>query len=362
MFRILALARKEWLQMIRDPLTALVALILPPVMILLFGTAITLDLKQIPFAILDQDNSSRSRELRERLSASGYFQEIQRVTHPKELDQLMDQGRIRTGLWIPLGWEKSLLEGKPSPIFVLLDGSDANTARLILKAFSGFTLHLSQEGVSLPLSLEERILFNPELQSPLFYIPGLTAIVLLVTCVVLTALSLVREKERGTMEILFVTPLSPFEMILGKIIPYLGLAFIAFLLALFVGVTGFKMPVHGDLFLLFVLSLIFIAVGLSYGLFISTLAHKQEIAWMIALITTLLPSMILSGFFFPIRSMPPILQGVTYLFPARYMIAILREVILKGNNLQEILPELLPLLLFFGGIVTLATRNLQKRT
>ncbi len=360
---ILALAEKEYLQIKRDPVSLLLSIWMPFVLLLLFGTAITLDIKDIPIVILDDDMSQLSREIKERLTSSKYFILKKYIGHPSEIDSALDSGSAKIAIWFPEGFSDNFNSGRHGSFLVTMDGADNNTARVASGYFQTLLTDLSEEitEFKFPVRVNERVWFNPDLKSTNFLIPGLMGIILIITCTVLTALSIVREKERGTMEKLKVTPLKPVDIILGKMLPYSVIAFISFVIIFLAGIFIFKIPFRGNLLLLFFSVALSIFTGLSYGLFISSLTNSQQVAWMISMISTLLPSMILSGFIFLIPGMPSILQAITYLVPARYIISAMRGIILKGNSFLDLLDEFIPLFIISSGLIYTSGRIMKRR-
>lgn len=360
---IWGIAWKEWLQVKRDVISLLLAIWMPLFLLLLFGTAITLDIKNIPLAILDGDRSSLSREIKDRIISGNYFFLRGYIETPDRIDDWLDSGRAKIVLWFRDKFYEDFYGRKHSTVLVLMDGVDNNTARVASGYFQALLGKLSEEitQIKTPVTVKERVLFNQELKSTYFFIPGLMGIILIITCTVLTAMSIVREKERGTIEILMVTPIRPVDIIIGKMVPYSIIALTSFIIIFFGSIFIFKIPFKGSIFLLFAAVILFIFVSLSYGLFISTLTESQQVAWMISMLTVLLPSMILSGFIFLIPSMPYILQKITYIVPARYIISILRGIILKGNSLSELLDDITPLILMSFGLVYFSTILMKRR-
>jgi len=360
---IFAIAWKEWLQIKRDVISLLLAIWMPLLLLILFGTAITLDIKNIPVTVLDEDKSSLSREILDRMTSSNYFVLKKFINHPSEIDNELDSGSSKIALWLKSGFTEDFYRKRKSVIFISMDGADNNTARIasgyFQTLFDALTLELIRE--RMPISVKERIWFNPELKSTNFLIPGIMGIILIITCTVLTALSIVKEKERGTIEKLMVTPVRGVEIIIGKMLPYSLIAFTSFVILFLGGIFIFRIPFNGNVLTLFASALLSIIVGLSYGLFISTLTNNQQVAWMISMLTTLLPSMILSGFIFLIPSMPDVLQLLTYLVPARYIIEILRGIILKGIGFSELLRDIIPLFIMTICLIYLSTRTMKKR-
>lgn len=360
---IFALAKKEYLQIKRDVLSLLLAIWMPFVLLLLFGTAITLDIKNIPIVILDDDMSTLSREIKDRLTSSKYFLLRKYISNPSEIDSALDSGDAKIALWFPERFTNDFYGRSESSFLVTMDGADNNTARVASGYFQALFESISGEITQFkpPVRVSERVWFNPDLNSTNFLIPGLIGIILIITCTVLTALSIVREKEQGTIEKLKVTPLKPVDIIIGKMLPYSVIAFISFIIIFLAGIFIFKIPFRGNLLLLFFSAILSILVGLSYGLFISALTSSQQVAWMISMLSTLLPSMILSGFVFLIPSMPAFLQTITYLVPARYIISAMRGIILKGNGFVDLINDFIPLLIISSGLIYFSGRIMRMR-
>jgi ABC-2 type transport system permease protein len=325
----------------------------------MFGYAISLDISHIRVGILDHDGSGESRDFAGKFFNSRYFDYARVVEREDEFDRLMREERIGMGIVIPPDFSRNLQAGRPAEVQVLVDGSNSNTASAVLGYVQGivreFEAGRRAGGVLPPLEIRPRILYNPELRSALFLVPGLIAIILVVTAVIATALSVVREKELGTMEQLVTSPLRAPELILGKIIP-------PFLVSLFVtGLTLlasrllFGVTIRGSLIDLLLVTLLFLFGCLGLGLLLSTVAETQQVAFMIAVIVTFLPSFILSGFVFPIRNMPLPVQAVTYLIPARYFLSALRHVMVRGAGIDVFWKDALFLLIFvlltFGGSI-----------
>lgn len=360
---IVALAKKEWLHIKRDIISTILAIWMPFILLLLFGTAITLDIKNIPLVILDEDMSRLTREIKERLTSSNYFVLKRYLSTPVQIDSALDSGEAKIAIWFPSTFSEDFSGNKKSALFVSVDGSDNNTARVSSGYFQSLLGELSGDisNFKPPVRIEERVWFNPELKSTYFLVPGLIGIIMMITCTVLTALSIVREKERGTIEKLKVSPIQPVDIIAGKMLPYSIIAFISFVIVFLASIIIFRVPFKGNILLLFVMVLLFIVTGLSFGLFISSLTDSQQVAWMISMLSTLLPSMILSGFVFLIPSMPSFLQAITYIVPARYIISILRGLILKGNGFLELLKDIIPLLIISSGLIFVSGRLMRKR-
>jgi ABC-2 type transport system permease protein len=375
MSRLLALIRKEIIQVLRDPISLMIMFVLPGLLLILFGVAISLDVNHIKLAVWDLDQTPASREFIRRLTESGYFHIVSRVSNDKEITRLIDGGAASVAVKIPPDFERNLIAARPSPVRIVVDGSDNNTASITLsyislivqqysteKLFEGFGRRGAATGrLSLPLELEPRIWYNPELLSENFFVPGLIGLVMMVTTTVLTATSIVRETERGTIEMLMVSPISRAELVLGKIFPYFVIAFINTFVLVFLSQVLFGVPFRGSMVLFFVLSALFLLTALGFGVFISTLASSQQVAWTICLLTTVLPSFLLSGFIFPFDGMPWGIRLFTYAVPVRYYIVILRGIILKGVGAESLIPQIASLSVFALIMVVVSSRRVARR-
>ncbi|RJP21700.1 MAG: ABC transporter permease [Candidatus Abyssobacteria bacterium SURF_5] len=375
MLRLFALIEKEVIQVLRDPVSLMIMFIMPGVMLILFGIAISLDLNNINLVVWDLDRTPVSRELIRNFTESGYFTITEYSENDRRIAHLLDSGKIRVTLKIPPGFEENIKKAQPAPIGILIDGSDNNTTaialsyiNLIIQQFSTrvFLETFQRSGAlaqdpALPVDLETRIWYNPELISENFFVPGLVAMVMMVTTTVLTAMSIVREKERGTIEMLMVAPLPRVALVLGKIAPYFVVAMANMFVLLFVSWEFFHVPFRGSITLLFWLSALFLLSALGLGILISTIASSQQVAWTICMLTTALPSFLLSGFIFPIESMPWGIRLVTYIVPVRYFIVILRGIIMKGVGAESLLPHILSLAAFSAAMLVLSSRRVSRR-
>ena len=339
--RTLAVATKELLHLRRDPRTALTLLAMPVLLIFIFGFALSFDVKHIRFAVVDEDGTRAGREVTEAFVRSGYFDLVSHERDGRKLNALFDRGRAQAALVVPDGYGADLAAGRPTTLQFLLDGSDAQMATTILAYGRQIVASISpvvrgREGAALGMPV---VWYNPELSSARFLVPGLVAFILAITTVIATALSVVREKERGTMESLRATPLFAPELLAGKTLPYLLVASASATGSLFLARALFGVPLRGSLFWLGVVTVLFLAGGLGQGLFISTLADSQQVAFQLGLLTTMLPTLLLSGFIFPISSMPTALQWITHLIPARYFLVALRGIVLKGAGIDVWWPQ-----------------------
>lgn len=373
MNRILSIVRKEFIQIFRDTRTLIIVLIFPIFLLLLFGYAITLDINNITLAVCDLDNSSYSRELIQKFTESSYFNMKYFTTDEKKLLRYIDSGKIKVLIKIPPDFQEKISSGKTSSFQVIIDGSDSNTANIIL-GYTNLILQdylnkimvnlISRQGgknIDLPVELRDRVLFNPELKSMNFIVPGLIGVIMMVTTVALISLSIVKEREKGTIEAILVSPVKSYEFILGKLIPNIIIAFADFSIILFGGIIIFGVPFRGSFLLLFFLSGLFLLSALGIGLIISSITQSQQVAWTISLISTLLPSLILSGFIFPISSMPKIIQIISGFFPIRYFLVILRGIILKGVGFQCLFYESIILTIFGIFLLSVSILRFKKK-
>jgi ABC-2 type transport system permease protein len=368
MRRFRALIKKELLHMVRDPRTLIFIFIMPVLELLLLGYANNTDIKNVPTVIFDQSNSQASRALLDAFKVTGYFSFDYVASTDAEVDDLIASGKVKVGITIPSDYTTNLLSGTPAQVSVLIDGSDPTTAAAVLSAATlagqahGTTLEIqklalagiSGLGVS-PVDVRTRVLYNPDLLGAYNLVPGLIAMILFQTGTSMTALSIVRERERGTIEQLIVTPIRSWELILAKIIPYILVSFGDMLLILVVGTLWFQVPIRGSLWLLFAMTALYLLPTLGLGLLISTFAKTQQQAQLMSM-PILLPAMMLSGFIFPIASLPVFLQLVGEIFPLTYFIYILRSIVIKGVGIQMIIPQIIALsafAVFFLGVAAL---------
>jgi ABC-2 type transport system permease protein len=346
-------------------------LFVPAFFLLLFGYALNFDIRNVRLAVQDQDRSTKSRELVSSFVNSGYFALVGYVDSPKEIDRLVDKNEVRAVLAIPSGFERDLSNRQPVVVQVIIDGDNANTAstvlgysRTLINEFNGVQMQATAApGSRLPvpvITVEPRIWYNPQLRSTLFLVPGLIAYISMITAVVSTALSVVREKERGTMEQVRMAPLSPLPYIIGKTTPYLVISFVSALVVILAAMALFELPMRGSWLLLCVSIGLFLIGAQAQGLLISTIAESQQVAFQIALLSSLLPTMILSGFIFPISSMPIVVQWITHIVPARYFLVALRAIVLKGADITAFWQNLMALAIFATVATGLASLRLRR--
>lgn len=366
MSKALAVCRKELRQIARDQRTLLILVFVPAFFLLLYGYALNFDIRHVQLAVEDRDGTPESRAVVSAFINSGYFDLAAAVYAPRDVERLLDLNEARAALVIPEGFSRDVRAGRLTPVQVLISGENANAATTVL-GYAGSILRtvgqqLAPGGLQLepPLSVEPRIWYNPELRSTLFLVPGLIAYIAMITAVASTALSIVREKEIGTIEQVRMAPMSTPSFIIGKTIPYFLIALTSAALIIGASMMLFGLPMRGNwLALLLALSL-FLVGALATGLLISTASDTQQVAFQLALLVSFLPTIMLSGFIFPISSMPRALQLVTYLVPARYFLIALRGIVLKGTELSHLLPQLGALTLYAAAMLGLSSLRLAK--
>ncbi len=372
--RLKAIAAKEVLQIWRDPRSLMIALLLPFTQMFLFGYGVNLDLKHIPICTFDREGSQASQDLLKRFQASLYFAIAHNVKNYPELVAAIDRSDCRAGIVIPPDFSKRLNDAGSASVQAILDGTDDNTANIAWgyasAVVSGYANDvqlsaLDRQGRTLqqvqPLAVQSRVWFNEDLVSRNFIIPGLVAVIMSLVGAQLTSLTISREWERGTMELLVSTPVTAGEVMFGKLIPYLVLGWIDAAFCLMLAVFWFEVPFRGTLLALFLTTTLFLAVVLSIGYLISVLIRSQVGASQIALVVTLLPSMLLSGYVFPIDQMPAFIQKLTYLMYARFYVTIIKAIFLKGAGITELMTPILFLVVYALAVVALAARAFRKR-
>jgi ABC-2 type transport system permease protein len=373
--RIGAIIYKEYLHISRDIIALGMLIFFPVFALFLFGVAINLDITHIPLAVYDENRSPDSRALIEKFSQSGYFDLKARLTSEKEINGFVDARKVKVVLRFPSDFSRTIHSGKDTAVQLIIDGADNNTANIIMGYANSIIPKFSRdmlgtlllnEGMSLPaqlpaVDLRPGIWYNPELKSAIFLVPGLIGLLLMSITVIRTSITIVREKERGTMESLLVTPLKPLELMIGKITPYIIISFIILALIILLARFIFQVPIRGNLLTLFSSSGLFIAATLGIGLFISNSADTAQTAWLMGFLSSILPAIILSGFIFPIKSMPYPIQLITYLFPIRYFLVMLRGILLKGVGITVVYPEALILLMYALVIIAASVLRFKKK-
>ena len=364
--RIKRLIIKEFIQIFRDRRMKAIVFVIPLLQTMVFGYAVTMDVNNVPTAVYDLDRSYESRELVRRLTASGYFNVRYRPGSPAEVRELLDRSEVTFALQIDRGFSKDLKRQVPAFVQVIVDGTDSNTGIVALDYANRIILRYQRDlsaartGQAVRIDLRQRAWYNPELKSKNYNVPGVIAMVIMLTSLLLTSMAVVREREIGTMEQLMVTPLRPAELILGKTIPFAIIAFFDMVLVTVFGVLVFDIPINGSLALLPLATAIYLLSILGIGLAISTLAATQQQALMSTFLFYM-PAVLLSGFMFPIENMPPVFQYLTYLNPLRYFLIIIRGLFLKGNGLDILWPQMAALLVMGAIVISLSAMRFRKR-
>jgi ABC-2 type transport system permease protein len=368
MTKALAVGKKEFRQIVRDRRTLMILLFIPVFFLLLYGYALNFDIKHVALAVEDRDQSTESRSLVNAFVNSGYFDLVTTFHSEAELQRLMDGNRVRAALVIPEQTGRALRRGDRAPVQVIINGDNANTAATVL----GYALTIVR-GVSTdllveqrgtapapPVSVEPRIWFNPELRSTLFLVPGLIGFIGMIVATISTAISIVREKERGTWEQVRMAPIDTVSYVVGKTIPYLGLSLVSSMAIIVAAMGLFDLPMRGSWVSLLIATTIFLVGALGTGLLVSTISDSQLVAFQIVLILAFLPTFLLSGFIFPIQNMPKPIQIVTYAVPARYFLVALRGVVLKGVGLITVWEEMAAMTAYALVVLGLASARLAR--
>lgn len=373
MRRFRALIKKEIIHMLRDKRTLIFLFIMPILQLLLLGSVNNTEIKNVPTVIFDQNKSQASRAMLDAFQSTGYFSFDYIAYSAADVTKLIDSGTAKVGIIIPPSYNSDLLAGQTAQVSVLIDGSDPTTASAVLSAATfagqahGTSIRLEQLALrgalsgssASPVDVRTRVLYNPDLLGSYNMIPGLIAMILFQTATSLTALAIVKERERGTIEQLIVTPIRNWELILAKIIPYIFVSFANMILILFVGMAWFGVPLRGSLTLLFLMTGLYLLPTLGIGLLISTYARTQQQAQLMTM-PIMLPSMMLSGFLFPVSTLPVFLQFVGNLLPLTYFIYILRSIVIKGVGLDMLIPQTLALIFFAFLLLGLASLRFRK--
>ena len=364
--RLRAVARKEWIQLRRDPRSMILAFVLPLFLLIFFGYAISWDVDDIPLSVVDHDRTSASRGLVAALEASGYFLITAAPVNERAATERLLRGQDRGTLVIPTGFQRDLSSGRRTPVQLVLDGSDANTATIAMNYADAIVARHSAgavlQGRSIvpPVRAETRIWYNPDLESRTMIVPGLIAIIMSIIAALLTALTIAREWERGTMEQLASTPVSRLEVVLGKLLPYLAIGLVDVVVTVAAGMLIFDTPLRGSPLLLLGMTMLFLVGALGFGIFISAAVKSQVLATQIAMIATYLPAVLLSGFLYDIASMPAPLRALTFLVPARYFVSVTRGIFLKGVGIDVLWPDALLMIGFATLGLALAVRAFRK--
>jgi len=371
--RLSAVAMKELTQIRRDVRSLIIVVIMPIILVLLFGYGVSLDLKHLPVYVYDRDGSQQSQDLLKRFRSNDYFDVVRVVNNYPELVRAIDGGRAKMGLVIPWDFSQRLRDGRPVQVQALVDASDDNTANVLINysqaVVQGYSSdvqldwlrHRGQIVQPAPLNVAARTWYNEDLESSAFIIPGVLALVMSVIGAFLTSLTIAREWERGSMEQLISTPVTPLEIMLGKLVPYFVIGMFDVVLCAALALYWFHVPFRGQFSTLLLSSALFMIVVLSLGFLISVVAKNQLAASQIALLATFLPAFLLSGFLYAIEQMPVVLQVITRAIPARYYVSVLKKIFLKGTPASQLYGDLVPLAIFAAILALLATRAFHKR-
>lgn len=371
--RFLAVAKKEILQVLRDSRSLVIVLMMPVILVLLFGYGVSLDLKHLPIYVYDRDGSQQSQDLLKRFQASNYFDIVRVVSNYSELTGAIDAGQAKMGIVIPWDFSQRLHDGRSAQVQALIDATDDNTANVVMgyaqAVVQGYSSDVQldwlrdrgQISQPVPLRVETRTWYNENLESSAFIVPGVLALVMSVIGAFLTSLTIAREWERGTMEQLISTPVTPLEIMFGKLVPYFAIGMIDVIVCAGIALYWFHVPFRGSFLTLLISSALFMIVVLSMGFFISVIAKNQLAASQLALLATFLPAFLLSGFLYAIEQMPVVLQWITRILPARYYVSVLKKIFLKGSPTALLYSDLVPLAIFTFVLALLATSSFHKR-
>ncbi|WFA08586.1 ABC transporter permease [Tissierella sp. Yu-01] len=368
--RIIAVIRKEFYQIKRDKRTIAIILLMPIMELLLFGYAASTSVDHIPTVVFNNDIGTESRALLDSFTNSQYFDIDYLAYSMDDVQEYIDDGYAKAGIIIPPEYSKDIKSGKTAQIQLLVDGSDPTTAQTILQSAGAVAQSMAVQitgakassinMISQPLDLRSRVWYNPDMSSINFNVPGLIGVILQTVTLMLTSFSIVREREKGTLEQLIVTPISKMELMIGKIVPYVIIGFIDIILALALSVFWFKVPVAGSITLLLLFSVVFLFSALGVGLLISTVSKSQLQAMQLSMFM-IMPNILLSGYMFPREAMPKIIQVISNIFPLTYFIKVLRGIILKGNTLTSLRYEFIILIIFGFTVLTAATIKFKKK-
>ncbi len=367
MKQFLAFVKKEFRHIFRDKRTLVILFGMPIILVVLFGFALTNETKDAGIAIYDQANDDMSIRLKAKLLSSGYFKEVAELRSYKEIEGAFESGNVKLALVIANGFGDNLKKTKPAQVQIIGDASDPNTAQT-LTAYAeviirDFQTETNTSGIALKMGASPlpRMIYNPE-QKPVFmFVPGVMALVLMLVSAMMTSITIAREKEQGTMDILMISPLKPIQIILGKVTPYLLLSLINGSVIILMGVFVFEMPVRGSVVLLFLEVLLFIITALGLGIFISSRSATQMTAMFVSMVGLMMPTVLLSGFIFPIENMPLLLQGMAQILPAKWFIVVIKGVMLKGVGLEVIWPATVALLFMAVVFLGLSIKNIKPR-
>lgn len=365
MKRFLGFVKKEFHHILRDKRTLLILFGLPIVLVIIFGYALDNDLKNIPIAVLDQSKDDASIRLTNKLISSGYFKLNNNLNSEKEIGETFKKGTVKMVIVLPSGFSDKIYHGKSADIQLIADATDVNTATSITSYASSivkdFNREIGQPGNQLEIVISSRMIFNQELVSVYLFIPGVIALILLIISAMLTSVTLAREKETGTMELLSISPIKPMLIVVGKVIPYLIFSIINCFIIILMGIFIFGLPLNGSIVLLIAECILYIITALSLGILISTKAETQQTAMFISLVALMMPSMLLSGFIFPIESLPLVLQYISKIIPTTHFIEIIKTIMIKGGGLEVIWMQTLILILMTTVFLGISIKSIAKQ-
>jgi ABC-2 type transport system permease protein len=363
---IRAIMRREFIDVRRDRRSLFLTFLYPITMLVLYGYGIRYDVDRVPLAVLDYSATPESRELIREMTSSGYFRVVRTAAVAREADRELDTGAAAAAVVVPYDFADRLRAGDPTAVQVLIDGSDSNTATIA----QGYAVAMIQRfeatwravtPARAPIEVATRVWYNPELKSVNFIVPGIIAVIMMIVGAILTALSIVKEKERGSIEQILVSPVRPLEMMIGKIVPYTVIALLDLFIVVTAGYLLFEVPIKGSLVQLALFSTLYLICSLGIGVFVSTVADTMQTAMIAAIFISLMPSVLLSGFVFPIEHMPIAIRALTYFFPGRYFVTAIRGIYLKGVGLRVLWPEAALLCCFAAAIVGLSASRFRER-
>jgi ABC transporter DrrB family efflux protein len=363
---IRAIMRREFLDVVRDRRSLILTFLYPISMLIMYGYGIRYDVDNVPLTILDYDETPESRDLAQQMIRSGYFQLVRWARDQHDVDRDLTQDASKAAVIIPVDFAARIHAGEPVAVQAIIDGSDSNTATIaqgyLLAMIAGYAASPQAPRPSgAPIELKSRVWYNPELKSVNFIVPGIIAVIMMIVGAILTALSIVKEKERGTIEQILVSPIRPMEMMIGKIIPYVIIAFIDLVIVVAAGYVIFRVPIKGSLVQLAIFAFLYLIASLGTGVFVSTIADTMQTAMLAAIFISLMPSILLSGFVFPLENMPVGVRLVSYFFPGRYFVTAIRGIYLKGVGVSVLWPEALLLLCFSVAIMWLSASRFEEQ-
>ncbi|MEI8004778.1 MAG: ABC transporter permease [Bacteroidota bacterium] len=365
MKRFLGFVVKEFYHIFRDYRTLLILFLLPAIQLLLFGYVITNEIKDARIAILDQSKDEITRRISEKVLSSGYFILDKNLSASSEIEQVFRKGNVQLVLVFAPDFAKNLDKTGNARVQIIGDASDPNTANILVNYIQGilsnYLVSLNAEKIPMQITPEVRMMYNGQMKGVYMFVPGLMAMLLMLISALMTSLSITREKELGTMELLLVSPLKPFQIIIGKVFPYVFLAFIDACIIIIIGNTVFGVPVVGSVALLLFESFLYICMALSLGILISTITSSQQIAMMLSLVALMLPTILLSGFIFPVENMPVVLQWFCKIMPPKYFITIIKSIMLKGNGFSYIVYETAIMTGFTAFFILLSIKKFKVR-